>query len=45
MFIGFDKQDSYREGTCRILADNTVLKLSDDNSELYGESWNKEGSQ
>lgn len=45
VFIAFDKQGSYREGTRRILLNNTVLKLSDDNSELYGESWNKEESQ
>ena len=42
VFIAFDKQDSYRESTRKILADNSVLKLSDENSELYGESWNKE---
>lgn len=45
VFIAFDKQDSYPEGTRRILADNMVLKLSDNNSELYGESWNKEESK
>ena len=42
VFIAFDKQDSYRESTRKILADNSVLTLSDENSELYGESWNKE---
>nr|WP_304352373.1 DUF2326 domain-containing protein [Bifidobacterium catenulatum] len=45
VFIAFDKQDSYRESTRKILADNSVLKLSDENSELYGESWNKEESE
>lgn len=45
VFIAFDKQDSYPKGTRRILADNMVLKLSDNNSELYGESWNKEESK
>lgn len=42
IFIAFDKQDAYGEMTRRILAENTVLKLSDNGSELYGESWNKE---
>lgn len=45
VFIAFDKQDSYPEGTRRILTDNMVLKLSDNNSELYGESWSKEESK
>lgn len=45
VFIAFDKQAAYRLDTQRILADNTVLKLSDGNCELYGESWNKEVSQ
>ena len=45
VFIAFDKQAAYRPDTQRILADNTVLKLSDGNCELYGESWNKEVSQ
>lgn len=45
VFIAFDKQDSYRESTGKILADNSMLKLSDENSELYGESWNKEESE
>lgn len=42
MFIAFDKQAAYMPDTQKILADNTVLKLSDGNCELYGESWNKE---
>lgn len=45
IFIAFDKQDAYKDGTGKILADNTVLKLSDSNCELYGESWNKEVPQ
>ena len=45
VFIAFDKQAAYRPDTQRILADNTILKLSDGNCELYGESWNKEVSQ
>lgn len=45
VFIAFDKQAAYKPDTQRILADNTVLKLSDGNCELYGESWNKEVSQ
>ena len=42
VFIAFDKQAAYLPNTQRILADNTVLKLSDGNCELYGKSWNKE---
>lgn len=42
VFIAFDKQAAYKPDTQRILTDNTVLKLSDGNCELYGESWNKE---
>lgn len=45
VFIAFDKQAAYMPDTQRILADNTVLKLSDGKCELYGESWNKEVSQ
>ena len=45
VFIAFDKQAAYMPDTQKILADNTVLKLSDGNCELYGESWNKEVSQ
>lgn len=45
VFIAFDKKDSYPEGTRRILTDNMVLILSDNNSELYGESWSKEESK
>lgn len=42
VFIAFDKQAAYKPDTQRILTGNTVLKLSDGNCELYGESWNKE---
>lgn len=42
VFIAFDKQAAYRPDTQKILSDNTVLKLSDNNCELYGQSWNKE---
>lgn len=43
IFIAFDKQDAYPQNTRFILANNTVLRLSDNGSELYGMSWNKEG--
>ena len=42
VFIAFDKQTAYMPDTQKIIANNTVLKLSDGNCELYGESWNKE---
>lgn len=42
VFIAFDKQAAYRPDAQKILSDNTVLKLSDNNCELYGQSWNKE---
>lgn len=45
VFIAFDKQAAYTPDTQKIVADNTVLKLSDNNCELYGQSWNKEGSR
>ncbi len=41
IFIAFDKQNSYRPDTKRILHDHAVLRLSDDGGELYGESWSK----
>ena len=44
VFIAFDKQAAYKPDTQKILIDNTVLKLSDGNCELYGQSWNKEVS-
>ncbi len=45
IFIAFDKQDAYKDDTKKILTDNMILKLSDNNCELYGESWNKEVSR
>ena len=42
IFIAFDKQAAYLPDTQKILKDNTVLKLSDNGFELYGESWGKE---
>lgn len=44
VFIAFDKQAAYKPDTQKILIDNTVLKLSDGNCELYGQSWSKEVS-
>lgn len=44
VFIAFDKQAAYKSDTQKILTENTVLKLSDGNCELYGQSWNKEVS-
>lgn len=43
IFIAFDKQVAYYPETQKILADHTVMKLSDGGYELYGRSWNKEG--
>ena len=40
VFISFDKTLSYNPSTRRILHDHTVLQLSDEGCELYGESWN-----
>lgn len=42
IFIAFDKQDAYTPATQQIVIDNTVLRLSDHNCELYGQAWNKE---
>lgn len=42
IFIAYDKQGDCRPETQRILYDNCVLQLSDNNCELYGRSWNKE---
>lgn len=42
IFIAFDKQNAYTQATRQILEANQVLRLSDENCELYGESWNKE---
>lgn len=44
-FIAFDKQDAYTAETRKIVADNKVLKLSDNHRELYGKSWNVEEAQ
>ena len=40
IFIAFDKQDAYGTEVQQILESHRVLKLSDNNCELYGESWN-----
>lgn len=40
IFIAFDKQEAYGEEVQKILEEHRVLKLSDNNCELYGESWN-----
>lgn len=45
VFIAFDKQAAYKPDTNKILRDNMILKLSDGNCQLYGESWNKEVSR
>ena len=42
IFIAFDKQGAYKPATRQILEANTVLHLSKDGCELYGESWNIE---
>lgn len=42
IFIAFDKQSAYKPATRQILEANTVLHLSKDGCELYGESWNIE---
>lgn len=42
VFIAFDRQDGYKPDTRKILFDNMVLKLSNGNCTLYGQSWNKE---
>lgn len=42
IFISYDKQDDCRPATKKILEDNCVLKLSTDNCELYGRSWDTE---
>lgn len=45
VFIAFDKQAAYKPDTNKILKENMILKLSDGNCQLYGESWNKEVSK
>lgn len=42
VFIAFDKQSTYTPATKQIIETSTVLKLSGDEHELYGLSWNKE---
>ena len=42
IFIAYDKQGDCRPETQRILNDNCVLRLSTDNCELYGRSWDAE---
>lgn len=42
VFIAYDKQGDCRPETQKILEDNCVLRLSDNNCELYGRSWNKD---
>lgn len=42
IFIAYDKQGDCRPETQKILANNCVLRLSTDNCELYGRSWDTE---
>ena len=42
IFIAYDKQGDCRPETQKILNDNCVLRLSTDNCELYGRSWDTE---
>ena len=42
VFIAYDKQGDCRLETQKLLEDNCVLRLSDNNCELYGRAWNKE---
>ncbi|MST51658.1 DUF2326 domain-containing protein [Hornefia butyriciproducens] len=39
LFIAYDKQGDCRPETRKVLEDNCVLRLSDNNCELYGRSW------
>ena len=39
IFIAYDKQEDCRPGTKKILEDRCVLRLSNENCELYGRSW------
>ena len=45
IFIAFDKQAAYPQETRKILMNNRVLQLSDNNCKLYGQSWNKEENE
>ncbi len=42
IFIAYDKQGDCRPATKKILEDNSVLRLSTENCELYGRSWDTE---
>lgn len=42
IFIAYDKQGDCRPETQKILEDNCVLRLSNNNCELYGRSWDME---
>ena len=42
IFIAYDKQGDCRPETQKILEDNCVLRLSTNNCELYGRSWDTE---
>ena len=42
VFIAYDKQGDCRVETQKILEDNCILRLSNNNCELYGRSWNEE---
>lgn len=42
IFIAYDKQGDCRPETRKILEDHCVLRLSTDNCELYGRSWDTE---
>lgn len=42
IFIAYDKQGDCRPETKKILEDNCVLRLSTNNCELYGRSWDTE---
>lgn len=42
IFIAYDKQGDCRPATKKTLEDNCVLRLSTDNCELYGRSWDTE---
>lgn len=42
IFIAYDKQGDCRPATKKILEDNCVLRLSTNNCELYGRSWDSQ---
>lgn len=41
IFIAFDKQKAFSDETFKILDDNTVLRLGDNGSQLFGCGWNE----